>query len=147
MDALRGQTVHVLAKTPISRGSSCPAVDVCSSLRHIGVTCCTKCIPHCCSHTLADLALQVAEAILDKAQPKQVRGKGPPRSAPGETPLPTKFYRAGGSGGEIATQQGFVVMGHSCDLCYMWRQCGPVAANLYLGCVCYTQLMQLAAIM
>lgn len=54
------------------------------------------CFTQCCSHTLADLALQVAEAILDKAVPKRARGEGAPRSAPGETPLPTKFYRAGG---------------------------------------------------
>jgi hypothetical protein len=65
---------------------------------------CSWCMPTLChiprSHTLADLALQVAEAILDKALPKRERGEGPPRSAPGETPLPTKFYHPSRGGGE-----------------------------------------------
>ena len=42
----------------------------------------------------------MAEAILDKAQPKRARGGRPPRSAPGETPLPTKFYHPSRGGGE-----------------------------------------------
>ena len=65
---------------------------------------CSWCVPTLCriprSHTLADLALQVAEAILDKTLPKRERGDGPPRSAPGETPLPTKFYHPSRGGGE-----------------------------------------------
>lgn len=65
---------------------------------------CSWCVPTLCciprSHTLADLALQVAEAILDKALPKRAQGQGPPRSAPGETPLPTKFYHPSRGSGE-----------------------------------------------
>jgi len=51
-----------------------------------------------CRHTLADLALQVGEAILDKAQPNRERG-GAPDKVPGDTPLPTKFYRSDGTAG------------------------------------------------
>lgn len=54
-----------------------------------------------CRHTLADLALQVGEAILDKAQPNRERG-GAPDKVPGDTPLPTKFYRTGKTSGAPA---------------------------------------------
>lgn len=74
----------------------------------------------------------MAEAILDKALPKRVRREGPPRSAPGETPLPTKFYRAGGgSGGEDLMLQGFDVLCAK-DYSISGRRCAPPAAESWL---------------